>query len=98
MIDTETPWSFNSKRLDITKGITGDGQEGSFMNATLQSAQGGELEFSVAIYIDVPETVRGEDALADFLGHKVFGEFVHQHPEASVVIQLGPAGDGEEED
>lgn len=105
MDDLERPWPFNSKALQITMGICGDAQESSFGNATLQSTQGpykadlGQkyLEFSIAVHVDVPKTVQGEDELARYLGG-IFGDIVHRHPGLSVEIQIGPPGDGEDEE
>jgi hypothetical protein len=92
-----TPWAFNSERLHITGGIPGDAQEGSFMNATLQStANDPNLEFSVAVHVEIPLQITSEERLMEYLGG-IFGDVVHQHPELHVEIQLGPEGDGEED-
>lgn len=89
-----TPWAFNSERLRIFSGITGDAQEGGFMNATLQGTMNEpNLEFSVATHVEVPAQIVTEERLMEYLGG-IFGAVVHQHPELHIEIQLGPAGDG----
>lgn len=93
----EHPWAFNSPRFKIFMGIPGDDQESSFMNATLQQSSGEPtLEFSIATHLDVPKYVRSEDSLANWL-NMVFGDFVHEHPEVEIEIQIGPEGSGEED-
>ena len=94
----ERDWAFNSERLKITLGVCGDAQEGSFTNATLQrTANDNDLEFSIAVHIEVPAKVNTQDELADYLGG-IFGGVVHGWPQLHVEIQLGPCGDGEGED
>lgn len=89
----EWEWPFNSQRLKITGGICGDAQEGEFMNATLQGTGKDDLEFSVAVHVEIPDEIDTEQKLADYLG-RIFGDVVHQRPELHVEIQLGPYGDG----
>lgn len=93
----ERGWHFNDGRLQITLGVPGNDQEGSFMNATLQSTENEpNLEFSVAVHVEVPGEIQDEEALAEYLGG-IFGQIRHDHPELHIEIQLGPEGDGEEE-
>lgn len=94
----ERGWAFNSGRLQITLGIPGADQEGGFMNATLQSTGNKpELDFSIAIHVEVPSHVVTEEELADYLGG-MFQQVVHEHPELHVEMQIGPYGDGEEDE
>lgn len=90
------PWAFNSERLRIHGGICGDAQEGSFMNATLQST-GNEpnLEFSIAVHVEVPAEIVTEELLMDYLGG-LFGQVVHAHRELHIEIQLGPEERGDD--
>lgn len=98
METAEREWAFNSERLKITMGICGDAQEGSFMNATLQSTQNApNLEFSVACHVEIPAHIKTEDALAHYLGG-IFGDVIDRHPGLHFEIQLGPADRGEEDD
>lgn len=91
----ERGWAFNSGRLQITLGICGDAQEGGFMNATLQGTGKDDLEFSIAVHVEVPDGVDTEEKLADYLGG-IFGQIVHDHPELHVEMQIGPFGNGED--
>lgn len=92
----ERGWHFNDGRLQITLGVPGDAQESSFMNATLQSTENEpNLEFSIAVHVEVPAAIKDEEALADYLG-SIFGQIRHDHPELHVEIQLGPEGRGDE--
>jgi len=94
----ERPWEFNSERLRIFMGICGDDQESSFMNATLQSTDNDpNLEFSISTHVEIPAFVRSEESLAGWLG-SIFGDVIHEHPELHFEIQIGPEGDGEEDD
>jgi len=92
----ERLWPFNSERLQITLGIPGDHQEGSFMNATLQGTGNHDLEFSVAVHVEIPERIKTQEQLADYLGHEIFGQVVHDNPALHVEIQLGPYGRGDD--
>jgi hypothetical protein len=88
------PWAYNSERLKIFGGITGDAQEGSFMNATLQSTGNDpNLEFSVAVHVEIPAAIETQEQLMNFLGG-IFGEVIYQQDGLHVEIQLGPAEDG----
>lgn len=95
---SERAWPYNSERLHIVMGISGDAQESGFMNATLQgTGNDPNLEFSVAVHVEIPSVIVTEDVLAAYLGAK-FGDLLDR-PEGQglhVEIQLGPAGDGEE--
>lgn len=88
------PWASNSERLKIFGGIDGDAQESDFMNATLQStANDPNLEFSIAVHVEIPAAIETQEQLMNFLGG-IFGDVVYQHDGLHVEIQLGPAGDG----
>lgn len=86
-----------SERLEIESGWTGDEQETSFTNATLQSTgMDPDMEFSVAVHVECPAGVVTEGELFEYL-HGLFSEVVHQFPRLHVEIKLGPAGAGEDE-
>ena len=73
-------WHFNNDRLRITLGITGNEQEGSFGNATLQdTGNDPRLEFSIAVHVEVPAEIKDEEALAEYLGG-IFQHVVALHP------------------
>lgn len=93
----ETRWPYNTRRCEIALGIPGDAQESDFMNATLQPTGKGNLEFSVSVLIEVPEEIETEMELAEYLW-SLFEPFTRRNRDVSVQIQLGPQGDGEEED
>lgn len=94
--NTVRSWAFNSERLNITLGICGNDQEGSFGNATLQgTGNDPALEFSVAVHVEVPADITNQEDLADYLG-RMFGDIVHRWPVLHVEVQLGLDGDGEE--
>ena len=88
--------------LTITSGVSGDDQESSFMNATLQHAGDLGLEFSIAVHVNVPADVKDELDLHYYL-RDLFAEAIHHtnsiygRDTLSVEIQLGPAGDGEDD-
>lgn len=89
-------WEHNSERLKMYLGIPGDEQESDFMNATLQeTANDPNLEFSIATHVEIPALIRSERSLAGWLG-MIFEDFIHEHPEVHIEIQIGPAGNGEE--
>lgn len=68
------------------------------MNATLQSTgMDPDMEFSIAVHVEVPAGVVTEGELFEFL-HDLFGEVVRQFPLLHVEIKLGPAGSGEEDE
>lgn len=93
----ERPWHGNTERLKMFLGIPGNDQESSFTNATLQStANDPNLEFSIAVHVEIPALVRSEESLAGWL-NLIFEDFVYQHPEVHVEIQIGPEGSGEED-
>jgi hypothetical protein len=94
MSTTERAWAFNSQRLQITLGVPGETQRHEFQNATLQPAsviEDGEfkLDFSIAVYVDVPEYVDTEDLLAEYLA-EIFRKLCRDNPEVNVEIQVGP--------
>lgn len=94
-IENARPWRGNSERLQIHMGICGDEQESSFMNATLQrTGNDPALEFSIATHVEIPALVRSEESLAGWLG-LIFDDFVHEHPEVRIEIQLGSTGDSQ---
>ena len=77
-------------RLSIESGVPGDAQVSSFMNATTQSAGG--LEFSIATFISVTESVKTEEALATLISN-VLGPIVAEDPRISFEVQLGLASE-----
>ena len=90
----ERGWHFNDSRLMLTLGVLGRDQEGSFMNATLQSTENEpSLAFSIAVHVEVPDEVTTEEGLAEYLGG-IFGQIRHDHPELHVEIQIGPREGG----
>lgn len=80
-------------RLKIETGITGNDQESSFMNATLQKA-GDRFEFSIATFISISPSVKTEEELAALISN-VLSPIVAVDPRISFEVQLGLAGDGE---
>lgn len=57
-----------SSLVEVRKGVPGDAQEHSFMNATLQNHGGDEgIAFSIATYVAVPESMTGEDEIATYI-------------------------------
>lgn len=91
----ERGWAFNRDRLQITLGINGRSQEGSFANATLQgTGNDPELDFSIAIHVEVPSHITTEEALAEYLGG-IFSQIVYDHPALHVEMQIGPFDGGE---
>jgi hypothetical protein len=92
---TERRWAHNSERLTITLGVPGDAQQSDFMNATLQTTGNDpNLEFSVAVHVEIPSHIVKEDQLAEYLG-AIFAQVTNLQPALHVDIQLGPEGDGE---
>ena len=92
----ERGWAFNGERLEITLGIPGNDQEGSFMNATLQdTGNDPNLEFSIAVHVEIPAEIKDEESLAEYLGG-IFQHVVALHPMLHVEMQIGPAGDGDD--
>ena len=78
--------------IEIERDIDGDAQMASFQNATLQSGPPG-YEFSVAVHVAFPATVRTQDDLEAWL-RRVFSQIDHD-PYVSVTVQMGREGDGE---
>lgn len=99
----DAPWEIGerteySEHLWITTGINGNTQESSFMNATLQRVD--QLEFSVAVHVDVPfQESASEAKLREYL-REVFEVAIKQTDlrygtgTLTVEIQLGPADGG----
>jgi len=86
-----------SENLWITTGVTGNDQESSFMNATLQSLHDVGLEFSVAVHVGCGSEIRTQGDLFNHL-REIFLPITEQNEQypIAVEIQLGPAGDGED--
>ena len=66
----------NVVTVHMKTGIPEEEQQGSFMNATLQSA--GKTAFSIATYIDIPNADKMSESqvakhISDTLGKAVFG-------------------------
>lgn len=82
--------------LEIETGVCGNDQEGSFMNATLQSH--GELEFSIATYVSVPDEITSEGELQSYLTLLLGGLLYRADGKSPVSfeVQLGPAGSGDD--
>ncbi len=83
-------------RLKIEAGIPGNDQESSFTNATLQTIRE-DLEFSIATYISVGESVKTEADLASLISN-VLAPIVAEDPRISFEVQLGPYGEGPDEE
>lgn len=94
-----------SDRIEIRTGVTGDAQESSFMNATLQSVERtgadgtrelANLAFSIAVYVGVDgDNITSEDELASHL-RDVLAPLVVQ-PGVKVEIELGPEREDEDD-
>jgi hypothetical protein len=81
----------SSERLDIEDGWTGNEQQASFANATLQSTGNDpNMEFSVAVHVEIPASIKSQDQLFGYL-HGLFGQVVQVFPSLHVEIKLGPA-------
>lgn len=95
-----------SAPIEIRTGVSGEAQESSFMNATLQSVERtgadgkpelADLAFSIAVYVDVDgDNITSEDALASHL-RDVLAPLVAQ-PGVKVEIELGPEREDEDDD
>lgn len=83
-------------RVQVETGWTGDDQEGSFMNATLQSVSGGKFEFSIAMFIDLPPH-NSEEELATTLT-SMLSHIAARYPQVSFDVKLGLAGGGDDDD
>ena len=87
--------------MKIRKGVCGDDQMSGFQNATLQSGGGNKVEFSIATFIKLPDSLRDADevAVSAYL-QSVFMLIEKNFKEASLAfeIEIGPADDGTPED
>lgn len=85
------------QQIEIETGWTGNEQESSFMNATLQSTPGWALEFSVATHIDLTGMYAdwNETNLRAVLDN-VLSRAAKDVPEIRFEVKLGPSGDGQE--
>lgn len=94
--------STDTEPVHIECGISGNAQESDFMNATLQSHN--DLEFSIHTLVSVPAHITEEADLSRYL-YWVLGTMVDAvpstpfwgGPKVEFDVELGPAGDGEEE-
>lgn len=82
--------------LWIETGVTGDDQEHSHANGTLQGDSMG-VEFTVHTHVGVPGDCTTEEQLLALLADK-FGKITDLGLEIAFEIQLGPGHEVEEED
>lgn len=80
----------------IEKGVGGNAQMSSFMNATLQRV--GPFDISVAMFVEPPADViaQGEDAVAAWLSFLMGGchaDAIKHQGAVRFHVQIGPAED-----
>ena len=80
------------KYCDITYGVEGDEQRTAFENSTLQSTDDEQVDYSIATYVKIPDSIAagGEKVIGQWLQNFLGGMSYISGSIVTFEVQIGP--------